>query len=421
MPARGRAWLWWVVAAKFALGWIPACLPLAILPPAAAIHLWVPPALVQTIACVVCTLLCVAWAVGLVKVVRFTIQAWRQAHTQLLSSDGTERHFLIAECYRLCFFMGIKNHPRIREAKNLRTPLLTGVFPATMILPSEVADGWSALEMRMMVAHELSHLRRKDLVYGWAPVMAQILCWFNPLVWLAVSEWEIAKESACDELAIEATASTPAQYGRMLLNMALPSRPAAAGVGAVGFWVPAKSLKRRLLALHNIDSWTRPRARIATYSYILLLAPLLAPWHLVPAATPLPVETARIAMVKPPAAAIDGQSGHGWLHGPRKLRPQSGPGALPATAYSPEAFAAGVDTTPAGRPVRPELSPSAAAEGLSTDTVPAAPPAPARRTPAPAAPSLGDRVVTCASQGMDYLRAAAENGERAISHWETGH
>lgn len=51
-------------------------------------------------------------------------------------------------------------------------------------------------------------------------VAVQSLFFFHPLVWLAAREWQVAQESACDELAIRLARVSPADYGALLVSVA---------------------------------------------------------------------------------------------------------------------------------------------------------------------------------------------------------
>ncbi len=71
-----------------------------------------------------------------------------------------------------------------------------------------------------MLAHELAHIRRHDLAWGWLAALAECLFFFHPLVRLGNREWELAQEIACDELVVHITDASQADYGTMLTTAA---------------------------------------------------------------------------------------------------------------------------------------------------------------------------------------------------------
>ncbi len=316
MPARGRAWLWCLVATKFVVGFLPFNIPLPILPapPSQVVGMTVTPESVPawklsgSVTAVTpvsqlpsllegpgtrtpagddpgptepspATILLAIWMIGVCVGVGKAVIDWERMRAIRRRAKPIRQTGLSAECRRLCFLLGIERLPVVLAAENLSTPLLTGIKHPVVILPDSVAPDYRVHEMRMLLAHELAHLKRRDLVYGWIPTTALILSWFNPVVWLAVREWRLAQEIACDQLAVEVTASAPAQLGKMVLTMSVQSPAKAVGSAAVGFAAPHDTLKRRLTAMRYIGKFTRPGS-IAMPSLLICVGMLVIPWRL---------------------------------------------------------------------------------------------------------------------------------------------
>jgi multidrug efflux pump subunit AcrA (membrane-fusion protein) len=152
--------------------------------------------------------------------------------------------------------------------------------------------------MRMMLAHELAHLKRRDLWWNWLPAVAQALLWFHPLAWLASREFRLAQESACDALAMSVTGAPPCRYGAMLLDVIeavrATRRPPAAFAAAVveSRW----SVERRLTAMTHFTAAPRSRrAAVAGAALLAALALAVIPWRLSaqPSAPPAPAGSER--------------------------------------------------------------------------------------------------------------------------------
>ena len=104
--------------------------------------------------------------------------------------------------------------PPLMRADGIVSPLLLGVRRPAVVLPASLPARCPPGELRLMLAHELAHLRRRDLLWNVLPAAAQAVFWFHPFVWLARREWRLAQEVACDEAAVAATGSRPADYAR---------------------------------------------------------------------------------------------------------------------------------------------------------------------------------------------------------------
>ena len=63
-------------------------------------------------------------------------------------------------------------------------PMAWGIFRASVLVPVD-ADTWPAHRVRVVLLHELAHVKRRDCL---THLVAQLACaayWFNPLVWMA--------------------------------------------------------------------------------------------------------------------------------------------------------------------------------------------------------------------------------------------
>jgi hypothetical protein len=115
------------------------------------------------------------------------------------------------------------------------------------------------------------------------------------LVWLANREARLAQEIACDQLAIGALQSRPAEYGAMLVDVASGTQLRCATPLAVGVMASYRTLTRRLKAMKHIPAQSKKHSALAAFLTGLLGAGIIIPWQLVaqeaPAATPAAPQT----------------------------------------------------------------------------------------------------------------------------------
>ena len=218
-----------------------------------------------------------AWCAALFICALRVLRHWRDTQ-RLLRGSRPLRNRPLEECVRaLSERLRLKSAPSISESPAVSSPVLVGIFRPQIILPHGLADSVSPSRLELMLAHELAHLRPKDLLWLWLFTLGETLFFFHPLVWLARREWTLATEAACDEMAIRLTRQTPRDYGEMLVDIVAATSRNATPLVAVGIIENAQTLKRRLKLMITT------RTRFASFGGIALISIatlLLVPWKL---------------------------------------------------------------------------------------------------------------------------------------------
>jgi hypothetical protein len=96
----------------------------------------------------------------------------------------------------------------VKEPVDLRfggdlSPMTWGWRRPKILLPS-TAHSWSPERRRVVLTHELAHVKRRD---GVTQVLVQLACslhWFNPLIWFAERRMRTERERACDDYVLNA-------------------------------------------------------------------------------------------------------------------------------------------------------------------------------------------------------------------------
>lgn len=222
----------------------------------------------------------VAWLGGLaIGVMKMARDGWRAALLRrgavALANEEIE-----AMLNELCRRLQVRRAPRLLQSQD--GPLLVGWRRPAVVLPHLLPHEYSCEEIRLVLAHEAAHLKRRDLMWNFLAMLVGTIFWFHPLFWLARREHHLAGEEACDELALRVTKAPLANYGALLLRVATRAgnlkTSAAAGIAAVGV-ADFASLQRRLLAMRNANRHSsRVKRRLTTFVVGLALLGLV-PWR----------------------------------------------------------------------------------------------------------------------------------------------
>ncbi len=89
----------------------------------------------------------------------------------------------------------IKRRIRLKASSDIGSPMLVGVLFPTVYIPCR---GIPDNNMRMVLLHELTHYKRKDLLVKWFAILVNAVHWFNPLCYLACAALSEACEVSCD-------------------------------------------------------------------------------------------------------------------------------------------------------------------------------------------------------------------------------
>lgn len=100
------------------------------------------------------------------------------------------------------------------------TPLTIGLFKRStrLILPT---IAYSDEELKLIFRHELIHIGREDSWSKFFMMFCTAMCWFNPLMWIAMKKSAEDTELSCDEtVLLDADEATRRQYANLILNTA---------------------------------------------------------------------------------------------------------------------------------------------------------------------------------------------------------
>ena len=219
-----------------------------------------------------------AWSVAVLLCAIRVMRHWRDTRRLLRGSLPLENPEVEEIARSLSKRLRLRRHPSSSGSPTLSSPVLVGLFHPRIILPRDLSQSVSPSRLELMLAHELAHVRRKDLLWLWLFTFGEVLFFFHPLVWIARREWTLATEAACDDLALRATRQTPRDYGEMLVDLvAANSRNNVAPLLAVGMIENANTLKRRLKLMIT----TRTRlAKVGGIALLVITTLALVPWKL---------------------------------------------------------------------------------------------------------------------------------------------
>lgn len=193
-----------------------------------------------------CWLLGGAWFLGVVG------WSYRRAMRRLAAEGEMPDAELSALLEEAAVSTGVRRMPEVLRCAGVSSPGVAGVWRPTLLLPASFPGELSALEARLVLEHELLHIRRGDLWKNWLFCVLQAVHWFNPVAWLAVARMRADTERACDEdvLARNGADCLPA-YGHALIKVAGGFSATEAQLGILRMASTATELRARVRGIAN--------------------------------------------------------------------------------------------------------------------------------------------------------------------------
>jgi beta-lactamase regulating signal transducer with metallopeptidase domain len=156
-------------------------------------------------------------AIVLLQVGRLGVQRIRLS--RLLAKVQPCDEGLVAMVRQVAARLQLKRAPKVVLTDLDCSPFVCGMGRGILVLPRELLAVLAPQELLEVIAHELSHLKRRDLVWGWIPEIARMLFFFHPVAHWASYRIRLERELACDQVAITHSGRSAAQYVETLVRV----------------------------------------------------------------------------------------------------------------------------------------------------------------------------------------------------------
>ncbi len=145
-----------------------------------------------------------------------------------------------------------------------------GLWPPRVLLPMQ-ARLWNDDRMRVVLLHEMAHIRRHDWIVQLCTDALRSVCWFNPLFRVACARLRRHSEQACDDAVLRAGIQ-PRAYAAHLLDLARVCRRHDLASAVTTPMARPSTLERRVFAM--LDS-TLDRTPLSARALLTTLALLV--------------------------------------------------------------------------------------------------------------------------------------------------
>ena len=99
------------------------------------------------------------------------------------------------------------------------SPFVCGIRQPVVVLPRKLAASLGPIELNHVLLHELAHVRRRDLAWGWIGEIARVVYFFHPLVHWICYRARLERELACDAIAMSLSGQNAGEYVATLVRV----------------------------------------------------------------------------------------------------------------------------------------------------------------------------------------------------------
>lgn len=173
----------------------------------------------------------------------------------------------------------LRRVPRVIISDVRFGPAVLGIFRHLIVLPRcLIADeGCRDLKtLRPILAHELLHIRRGDLLTGTLQAAVQCLWWFHPAVWVVNRFLSRETERSCDEQVVSELGCSPLEYARSLLAV-IECKHSLRPVPVFPGMKPVEITSQRMERIMSLKQGCRTRMPLVSFIAIFAFATVVLP------------------------------------------------------------------------------------------------------------------------------------------------
>ena len=160
-----------------------------------------------------------AWSTGVALLGFKSFAGWRRARTLTRQASHAAPADWQITVARLALQVGVRVRVRLLVTARVAVPCVIGWLKPVILLPPAALIGLSTLQLEMVLAHELSHIRRHDYLVNLLQVAVETLLFYHPVVRWVSRDARRERELCCDDSAVHACGDA-LHYAHALTDLA---------------------------------------------------------------------------------------------------------------------------------------------------------------------------------------------------------
>ncbi len=221
-------------------------------------------------------LVALAWLAGCAVLLARLLVGHLRLRRMLRESRAAADGGVLRVLAELCSKAGVMRVVCLRVSEAVGAPVLYGLRRPVILAPAGWIESLAPDELRALLAHEVAHVKRRDVLANLIQRLVEISVFFHPGTWLASRGITLAREELCDAWALN-TGADAADYARTL-TAAAERAQAHLNIASVGVVEGRSTLRKRVEAIMQGDrlkSLSRPLAVVLVMVLVIAVGMLV--------------------------------------------------------------------------------------------------------------------------------------------------
>ncbi len=161
--------------------------------------------------------------------------------------------------------LGMTKNTKIAECSCIDMPVTYGLIKSKILIPAGLSHCISDDKLKLIIMHELCHIKRFDILKNYIWLAAKAVHWFNPLVWVAYKNYISARELSCDEMVLKHIGEKDKfEYSQSLLDVIKLSQNRQKTSLTLSFCSDKTKLRQR------VENMIKPKRKSKSAGFIAL-------------------------------------------------------------------------------------------------------------------------------------------------------
>jgi len=161
---------------------------------------------------------------------------------------------------------------QVRHSDRINAPMTYGIWKPVILIPKTI-DWQDENRVQYILTHELTHIKRFDVLFKWMLAIALCIHWFNPLVWVMYVLANRDIELSCDETVVLAFGLTAkSDYALTLIGL----EEMKSGISPLCSNFARNAIKERIKAIMRMKGMTFGKTTLAVILVAILAVGVLA-------------------------------------------------------------------------------------------------------------------------------------------------